>query len=50
MGKLLKGRFAVSSIVAVLIAILLISVFTAALLYISTTQMQSAKTGTETTG
>ena len=50
MGKLLKSRFAVSSIVAVLIAILLISAFTAALLYISTTQMQSAKTGTETTG
>jgi len=50
LGKLLKGRLAVSSIVAVLIAILLISVFTAALLYISTTQMLSAKTGTETTG
>jgi len=50
LGKLLKGRFAVSSIIAVLIAILLISTFTAALLYISTTQTQSAKTGTETTG
>jgi hypothetical protein len=50
LGKLLKSRFAVSSIVAVLIAILLISTFTAALLYISMTQMQSAQTGTETTG
>jgi hypothetical protein len=50
LGKLLEGRFAVSSIVAVLIVILLVSTFTAALLYISTSQMQSAKTGTETTG
>ncbi len=50
MRKLLKGRLAISSVVAALIAILLISAFTGALIYISQVQMQSAKTGAETSG
>lgn len=49
MTRIFKSRKAVSTVVVALIAFLLISTFTSALLYLATTQMQSTQTSTETT-
>lgn len=49
MSKIFRSRFASSSIVAVLVVVLLISTFTAAVLYLSQTQMRSEETAVETT-